>query len=369
MVILIISSVLIFIFISIQVLSFWFIHKKNESNHHSPDSWPTVSILLAARNEEVLILRSLKHLDQLDYPEGKLEILIGDDQSEDRTYELCSQFIGNKPEFKLFRITETLGNGRGKANVLANLAKAAHGEIFLITDVDVALPSQWVKAMVTAFEPDTGIVSGTTTCEPEGSMQAIDWLHFMGYIKAFANVGVACTSVGNNMAVRKSAYLQTGGYEEMEFSITEDYRLFQQVTSRAWGWKNLLSKNTLGKATAINSFKELLHQRKRWLIGAADLPWNWKALIVCYGLFIPAWIGLFCFEPTVALSILLIKWILQSLFISRLCQLSGLEKFNWLKFFAYEFYIWGMTLGTIIFYLLPIDAIWKGRRYSSKDLR
>ncbi len=369
MLVLIISSIALFIFLLIQILSLYFLQKGKTETFDGLKKWPKVSILLAARNEEVLILRSLEHLDYLDYPEESLEILIGDDQSEDRTYEICASFIQDKPKFKLFQISRTLGKGRGKANVLAHLAREAKGEIFLITDVDVALPQLWVKSMVSAFDDDTGIVSGTTTCEPENSMQAIDWLHFMGYIKSFANVGIACTSVGNNMAVRASAYWETGGYEAMEFSITEDYRLFQEVTRRGWGWKNLLSSNTLGKATAISSTSELLHQRKRWLIGARDLPWNWKTLILIYGMFIPAWLGLLWIHPLFACMVLMIKWGLQILYIRSLCRLSGLKKWNLPRMLLYEGYIWVMTIGTIIFYVMPVAAIWKGRRYSGNDLR
>ena len=119
----------------------------------------------------------------------------------------------------------------------------------------------------------------------------------MGYIKAFANVGVGCTSVGNNMAVRAKAYWQTGGYEEMEFSITEDYRLFQQVTGNGWKWKNLLGPHSLGLAWYIPEVKEMLHQRKRWLIGARDLKPNWKFMIILYGLYLPAWLVIWFYSP------------------------------------------------------------------------
>lgn len=63
--------------------------------------------------------------------------------------------------------------------------------------------------MLQEFGEKVGIVSGTTMCDDGprfAKLQSIDWLHIMGYIKAFARVGVGCTSVGNNMAVRAQAY-------------------------------------------------------------------------------------------------------------------------------------------------------------------
>jgi hypothetical protein len=222
------------------------------------------------------------------------------------------------------------------------------------------------------FEDGVGIVSGTTMCESGrffATMQSIDWLHFMGYIKAFAHVGVGCTSVGNNMAVRGEAYWQTGGYEEMDFSITEDYKLFQEVTSRKWGWRTVMSDYSLGKAWYIPSVKEMLHQRKRWLIGARDLPLNWKAMISLYGLFIPALILLFVISPEMAMMVWLVKFCVQSLFISVLCIKTQVRPFRFWELISYEWYVLMNTFATAIFYFLPVQSVWKGRRYAASYIQ
>lgn len=343
----------------------WFF-KDNKGGSELVD-WPKVSLLLAARNEEELIIRCLEHIDALDYPADKLEILIGDDQSSDRTAELVKGFIQDKPQFKLFSINETMGKGRGKANVLAHLAHEADGEFYFITDVDVALPSTWIKAMLEQFDESTGIASGTTMCNRGGlfaTMQSIDWLHFMGYIKAFAKVNIGCTSVGNNMAVRSKAYWETGGYENIDFSITEDYKLFKEVTERGWKWSNTLDSRSLGLATHISSIKEMLHQRKRWLIGARELPLNWKLMILLYGLFIPALIILFLIDPYTAAITWFLKFTAQSIFVSVLCIRLKIKAFSLLQLMIYELYVLLNTAATAVFYLLPFKSVWKGRIYN-----
>lgn len=363
--------IIIFFFLSVQIAGLFFIRRKKKLIEQ-PAALPKVSLLLAARDEEALILRSLEHISQLDYPADKLQVLIGDDASTDLTAELVRVFIANRPNFYLLTITENMGLARGKANVLAHLARQATGDFLFITDVDVALPAGWIKGMLQAFTSETGIVSGTTMCEANGgfsTLQAIDWLHFMGYIKAFANVGVSCTSVGNNMAVRKAAYQQTGGYENMAFSITEDYRLFKEVTRNGWGWANLLNADTLGKATAIENVLEMLHQRKRWLIGANELPANWKILIGLYGLFIPALFVLLCIHPVWGLAVWLVKFVLQSVFINQLALKAGQKVFNLKRLFTYELYVLANTLATMLFYLAPVKPVWKRRTYSGSDLQ
>ncbi|NUM30791.1 MAG: glycosyltransferase [Bacteroidetes bacterium] len=360
------------VFISIQIFSlvFLFINKnKAEKKFVTP---PMVSILLAARNEEKTVERCLESFSKIDYPSDKIEFLIGNDASEDKTEEIVLKFIEYRPNFKLYNINEKLGKSAGKANVLAHLANAAKGEFYFITDCDVAVNSQWVKTILKSFTDDVGIVSGTTTCKTGGffeNLQTLDWLHFMGYIKSFANASISCTSVGNNMAVRATAYWQTGGYEKIDFSITEDYKLFWEITRHGWQWRNILNPESLGLATYISNFTELLHQRKRWLIGAKELPINWKIVIVIFGLYIPAIIVLAYINIKLAIFFCIIKFIIQTAYIFSLIKLTKLRFNKGIHyFFIYEIYLHFTTLATAIFYFLPIKSIWKGRKYSSKGL-
>jgi cellulose synthase/poly-beta-1,6-N-acetylglucosamine synthase-like glycosyltransferase len=362
-----IAVVILLIFFGVQVFSLVSVLQHTDKKLEKRKDFPMVSILLAARNEEQLILRNLTAINALNYPKDKLEILIGNDESTDNTAQLVTDFIKDKPYFRLFHIDKTVGKGRGKANVLGQLAHKASGEFYFITDVDVKLPRNWILALLQEFTEGVGLVSGTTKCE-RGSLfatlQSIDWLHFMGYIKAFANAGVGCTSVGNNMAVRAEAYWQTGGYEEIDFSITEDYKLFKEVTARGWQWRTIMGEDSLGLAWYIPSIKEMLHQRKRWLIGARELPFNWKGMIILYGLFIPVVLAVFWFNPRLAFAIWISKFLVQSVFIIFLCLAAERRPFSFLYLIVYEFYVILNTAATAIFYWLPIKSIWKGREYN-----
>ncbi len=371
-IIIFICIVIVCIFGGIQLLSLWAIHKKDSHTPLLPTQLPQISLLLAARNEEKLILRSLEAINQLNYPKDKVQILIGNDQSTDNTSTLVEEYIRDKPHFSLHHIKDNLGKGRGKANVLAHLAHRANGEFYFITDVDVKLPQEWIHSLLGQFDDGIGIVSGTSTCEIQNSlfssMQSIDWLHFMGYIQSFANLKVACTSVGNNMAVRAKAYWQTGGFENIDFSITEDYALFKEVTQLGWGWRTILTPESLGLAWHIPRIREMLHQRKRWLIGSRDLPFNWKFLIILYGLFTPALLVIIFLFPVLGLSIWLLKFSIQVIYIRALCSKVGLPPYRFTSLLIYEFYVLINTVATALFYFLPIKSVWKGRTYKANDL-
>ena len=142
------------------------------------------------------------------------------------------------------------------------------------------------------------------------------------------------------------------------------YKLFQEVTNRGWEWRTLLGPDSLGLAWYIPSVKEMLHQRKRWLIGARELPLNWKGMIILYGLFIPVVLAIFWFNPRLAFAIWISKFLVQSVFIIFLCLAAERRPFSFLYLIVYEFYVILNTAATAIFYWLPIKSIWKGREYN-----
>ncbi len=361
----------VYFFIQLLSLIALFITKNRTEVKHDP--LPMVSVLLAARNESHTIERCLNALRQLDYPIDKFEVLIGNDDSSDDTQFIAERCIQGLPNFKIYTIDAPLGKALGKANVLAHLAHKAKGHYFFITDCDVAVPKGWIKSLLGSFQSDVGIASGTSLCyghSPNALLQRIDWLHFMGYIKAFANLGISCTSVGNNMAVRAEAYWQTGGYENIEFSITEDYKLFKEVTQNGWQWRNILSPQSLGLTMPISTLPEFMHQRKRWLMGARELPLIWKIMLLIYGLFIPSLLVMAVYDPLIALYVGLIKFGLQSIFILCLHLKLG-RKLNFWPFSLvfYEIYFYASTIGTALFYLLPIASVWKGRTYKINGLK
>ncbi len=157
--------IIIGLFLLIQLFSWISILSCSSKEVQSRSEYPKVSVLLAARNEEKLILRCLEAMAQFNYPQDQLEILIGDDASTDNTLDLVRDYIKDKPNFKVFSISEVHGKGRGKANVLGQLAHQAEGAFYFITDVDVKLPKDWILGLLQEFEDGVGIVSGTTMCE------------------------------------------------------------------------------------------------------------------------------------------------------------------------------------------------------------
>lgn len=324
-----------------------------------------VSILIAARNEEKNIIACLEAIHQQQWPEDQLEVLVGDDHSEDRTATLVREYIRNKPHFHLISITRNFGQARGKANVLAHLAQRASGKYFLITDADVQVPATWVGTMVTACHSRIGVVNGVTVVQGTTllhRLQALEWVYSIGLMRWFAEHKAPITAMGNNMLITREAYQATGGYENLPFSITEDYQLFREVLKKGYGFRQLFEPGVLAFTQPAGSLSHLLQQRKRWMTGAMQLPVGLRVLLILGALFLPALLLLAFFFPGWAVSLFLLQTfgILYSLRQSlRQLKLVHFNSLSWL----YSLYHYVILVVNLVYYFLPGKIRWKSREY------
>jgi cellulose synthase/poly-beta-1,6-N-acetylglucosamine synthase-like glycosyltransferase len=331
-----------------------------------PQIWPEISVLVAARNEEKNIANCLNSLLAQDYPKEKLNIIVGNDQSTDETRAIVNKYLNNNPNITLVDIVDDAGGLKAKARVMAQLDPHAKGEFYLVTDADVRVKPQWAKALVLHMLSGTGVASGTTMVVGQnawGKMQSLDWVYFMGLLNIISYSGVPATAVGNNMIIRQDAYWQTGGYAAIKFSITEDYRLYNEVCKLGWKWNNIMSTDVLAYSAPTAGFLPLLHQRKRWLSGGKDLPWYWWVFFVIFGLYYFIIPILFWLNPAVAAGIFVVKILLQSFQMKRIYKLLGEVSPNLISFVFYEFYLFLVTISTAIFFFMPFKTNWKGRKY------
>ena len=324
-------------------------------------AFPMVSVLIAARNEEENLSRCLDSLLKLDYPEDKLEILVGDDQSEDNTLEVAMAYTKKYPHIKVMPVTKRMGNAYGKANVLANLAQQSSGDYYFITDADIRVPHTWIKGYLKQWENNVGLITGITGIEGF-AFQNLEWTLALGMIKVITDFGRPVVAMGNNMAVTKEAYQAVGGYESLPFSITEDMELFKHVTDRGYGVRQLIDKNTLAWSNPSRSFKLILYQRKRWLRGAMGLPFAILSILFFQLVFFPLVVILTFLAPGIAALTFVLKIGLQAVFIAMVQKKVG-QQIRVFPLLFYEFYSAAVSLASVVFYFLPFRIYWKGRSY------
>jgi glycosyltransferase involved in cell wall biosynthesis len=123
------------------------------------DVLPTVSLIVAAHNEEDVIERRLRNLLELDYPADRLEIVVASDASGDRTDELVEAVAAGEPRVRLIRAP------RGGKVAAQNLAvRETDGEILAFSDANATWQAESLRKLVRSFaDPEVAYVSGRAT--------------------------------------------------------------------------------------------------------------------------------------------------------------------------------------------------------------
>jgi cellulose synthase/poly-beta-1,6-N-acetylglucosamine synthase-like glycosyltransferase len=327
--------------------------------------YPLVSVLIAARNEEANIAACLDAICAQTYPAERMEIWVGNDQSEDGTAEIVMCYEKAYPNIHSLLIESQWKHLKGKANVLAQLAHKARGDYYFITDADVAVQPDWIKTMLASFTTGVGVITGVTAVEGKSlfaRLQNAEWLFYTAHGDMNAKKDKPVTAMGNNMAVTKQAYWKTGGYENIPFSVTEDYELFKRVIKNGHTFKSVFLQGALAYTKPLPTFKALLYQRKRWFTGAFQLPLQFIIGLVILWSFLPFLLVVGYFLGwRIAASLLLIKWTADVYLLRKSYKTLGLNIDT-----AVWIYTPVSAICNAIFLLyqfMPAPVQWKGRKY------
>jgi cellulose synthase/poly-beta-1,6-N-acetylglucosamine synthase-like glycosyltransferase len=116
---------------------------------------PTVSVIVAAFNEEACVGRKLLNLLRHDYPDAQMEVIVVSDGSTDRTDAIVASITD--PRVRLLRQPERAGK-----NLALNRGVAvAHGDILVFTDANAMLAPGALRRLVAPFtDPAVGLVTG-----------------------------------------------------------------------------------------------------------------------------------------------------------------------------------------------------------------
>jgi poly-beta-1,6-N-acetyl-D-glucosamine synthase len=138
----------------------WAPRPVRRSSDRSSAAAPAVSAVMVVRNEEALIARKLENLLTLDYPQGKLDIVVVSDGSSDRTPAILDSYAHDSGAGTRVRILMKPVS-QGKAAGLNDAFKLASGDVLLFTDARQQIESGALRLLIENFaDPDVGAASG-----------------------------------------------------------------------------------------------------------------------------------------------------------------------------------------------------------------
>jgi len=333
---------------------------------------PKVSVIVAARNEEMNIRRCLDSLIRLTYPPELLEIIIVNDRSTDATPDIVREFSARRTNIHLLNARSGQGHLRGKANAISQGIDVSTGEFILMTDADCTLPPGWVEDTVKYYvDKSVGIVPGFTAIRHDNmfeAMQTLDWFALFSVAASATKLGFPVTAVGNNFSIRRSAYNAVGGYAGIPFSVTEDYALFHAVTSgTSYRACFPLDAATLVESEPCKTWRDLYRQRKRWFAGGRDMDAR------SISIFASAWllngmilVGLFIEVTPLLLSVVVLKMGVDfALVLPAIAAFRRWELLSAFPLYAIYYFLYVLIYPPIV--LIGRKVVWKDQQFGNPE--
>jgi len=188
-----------------------------------------ISIVLTAKNDAHLLIKTLPELLTQDYPQ--FEVVVVNDNSDDETPQLVTDFQNHFSNLKLVHLESSVTNIKGKKFPLSLGIKAATYDHILLTDAN-CLPTsnQWVKLMARHFSDTTKIVLGYSNIRKKrgffNTLIRFDKLHQAIQYFSYCLAKIPFMGVGQNLAYTKTIFFDNKGFASQNHLQFGDDDLF-----------------------------------------------------------------------------------------------------------------------------------------------
>jgi len=355
---------------SILVCTYIFARVAISMFYREPADWgftPGVSVIVCAKNEEHHIRETVEHIFSSRYPAEQMEVLVIDDGSTDRTWEVLTGLSGRYPRLRLFRHEIN----KGKRYAMALGAQEARQEILVYIDSDSLVDAEGIYRMVQPFhDKAVGAVAGEISVMVEkdnffSKMEIVRYQISQRVIKASESLfnAVTCCS-GPLAAYRRVSVLrvlpawlnQTFAGERTTFGDDRSLTNFILRTHRV-----VFHHGAICRTYVPRHWKTFFRQQLRW-----KKSWAREAMIACTFMWrkhpmaaVPFYLGILvtlC-SPLVALRALFYLPVFLS--VSSFPYIFGLALINFLLASVFFYYTrsryWPYLLAFVTLYILALS--------------
>ncbi|MBC7913407.1 MAG: glycosyltransferase [Pyrinomonadaceae bacterium] len=252
------------------MLFFWYGWKRLPVPQTSSISNKTsVSILIAARNEEDKIGNTIDDILKQSYPRNLFELIVIDDHSYDNTATIISGYANDG--VKLITLNEDKPLNSYKKKAISEAINMANGELIITTDADCRMGPLWLQTIVSCYENNSyKLVSSPVIFFEEKSfferLQTLEFLYLIGLGAATIGNKKPSTCNGANLAYRKDVFFELNGFQGIDDLASGDDELFLHKVASKYADEIGFCKSydALVYTHAKPNIKEFISQRKRW---------------------------------------------------------------------------------------------------------
>jgi len=320
-----IALTLIYGFLVLYFIRGW--HRLIYFNPQKSDPKTRVSIIVAARNEEENINKTIDDLIAQHYPQALTEIIIIDDHSTDKTAEIVLSYADRN--VKLIKLNEDRALNSYKKKAIQTAIGTCSGDLIITTDADCRMGPDWLITIVGLYEEKNyKMISSPVAYFQEKSfferLQALEFLYLIGLGASTIGNRKPSTCNGANLAYEKNTFYEVGGFQGIDDLASGDDELLLHKIAAKYPDKIgfLKNRNAIVYTHAKETLGDFIQQRKRWaskstryknkaIIVLGVLIWIFNLSILSNfvtGLFIPGFLTLVFYQ-------LLFKMVVETLFL------------------------------------------------------
>lgn len=229
----------------------------------------SVSVIVAARNEEVLIGKTIDDILAQNFDRSLLEVIIIDDHSTDNTAEIVRSYADKG--VKLIVLNEPNALNSYKKKAIQTAIGQATGKLIVTTDADCRMGPNWLRTIVACYEAyGFKMISSPVAYFEEKSlfeqMQTLEFSYLIGLGASTIGNNNPSTCNGANLAYERDAFFEVGGFTGIDDLASGDDELLLHKMAALYDKKIGFLKNedAIVYTHAKPSLGEFIQQRKRW---------------------------------------------------------------------------------------------------------
>ncbi|MBN2735964.1 MAG: glycosyltransferase [Spirochaetales bacterium] len=192
--------------------------------------YPSVSVIIAAKDEEDHIGETLDRVLTQDYPHDKYEVILLNDASSDKTLEIAQEKAKYYDNLRVINLGVDCPYASRKKYALDVGIKSSTGEVLMFTDADCKVNKKWVRTIAQCYDEKgkVGIVSGMVTLARAKKrnlfmkIQEIDYIVVTLVASGFFGIGYPVGANGNNFSYRRSLFDKVNGFKGIEHMLSGD---------------------------------------------------------------------------------------------------------------------------------------------------
>ncbi len=210
--------------------------QESPSATKAPDAWPSVSVIVACRDEERHVANTLESLLSIDYPD--FEVIAVDDRSRDRTGEIIASLSATDERITPLTVSTLPPDWLGKPHAQNLAANHARGDWLLFTDADVLHHPQLLRTTISrAITRDLDYLTVIPHNETESAWvrclmtQAFTLLVLLLGLWTSSRRRQSWEAVGAGayMLLRRNLYEAMGGHSRLKLAVIDDVELGRAV--------------------------------------------------------------------------------------------------------------------------------------------